>query len=71
MFEPADAVAPFAAPFLGPVEPVFLESERFAREVTGWDKSQRALPGRSGVVQLLADCLHFEACHLGEGAYRL
>jgi len=32
-FEPANAVAPFAGPFLGPVEPVFLEAERLVRRV--------------------------------------
>jgi hypothetical protein len=32
-FEPALAIEPFASPFLGPVEPVFLEAERLLRRV--------------------------------------
>jgi hypothetical protein len=31
-FEPADVVGPFATPFLGPVQPVFLEAERLVRQ---------------------------------------
>lgn len=30
-FEPARAVAPFAGPFLGPVEPFILTADRLAR----------------------------------------
>ncbi|MFA4945449.1 MAG: hypothetical protein WC789_12200 [Lentisphaeria bacterium] len=30
-FQPALAIAPFASPFLGPVEPVFLEVDRLVR----------------------------------------
>jgi len=32
-FQPALAIEPFASPFLGPVEPVFLEAERLVRRV--------------------------------------
>jgi len=32
-FKPALAIEPFASPFLGPVEPVFLEAERLVRRV--------------------------------------
>lgn len=32
-FEPAASIEPFASPFLGPVEPVFLEAERLVRRV--------------------------------------
>ena len=32
-FKPALAIEPFASPFLGPVEPVFLEAERLVRQV--------------------------------------
>ena len=32
-FQPALAIEPFANPFLGPVEPVFLEAERLVRRV--------------------------------------
>ncbi len=32
-FQPALAIEPFASPFLGPVEPVFLEAERRVRRV--------------------------------------
>jgi hypothetical protein len=31
-FEPAAVVGPFATPFLGPVQPVFLEAERLVRQ---------------------------------------
>lgn len=31
-FEPARAVAPFAGPFLGPVEPFILAADRLARQ---------------------------------------
>jgi len=30
-FEPARALAPFAGPFLGPVEPFILDADRLAR----------------------------------------
>jgi hypothetical protein len=30
-FQPALAIEPFASPFLGPVEPAFLEAERLVR----------------------------------------
>ena len=32
-FQPALAIEPFASPFLGPVEPVFLEAERLVSRV--------------------------------------
>jgi len=32
-FQPALAIEPFASPFLGPVEPVFLDAERLVRRV--------------------------------------
>jgi len=32
-FKPAPAIEPFASPFLGPVEPVFLEAERLTRRL--------------------------------------
>jgi hypothetical protein len=32
-FQPAPGIEPFASPFLGPVEPVFLEAERLVRRV--------------------------------------
>lgn len=31
-FEPSHVLAPFASPFLGPVEPVFLEADRLVRQ---------------------------------------
>jgi hypothetical protein len=31
-FEPSRVLAPFAGPFLGPVEPLFLEAERLVRQ---------------------------------------
>ena len=32
-FKPVPAIDPFTGPFLGPVEPVFLEAERLVRRV--------------------------------------